>query len=72
MSDDIGERLARIEGRLDGFCERIEVVHDNTDYLRNRVDVLDRESAKSGAVAGGVAAVGLALMIEMVRRKVGI
>jgi hypothetical protein len=72
MTSETDVRLARLEGRLEGMCEhidaRLDEIGDDARYVRGRVDRLERASAANGAISGGVVAVGLAMLGEMVRR----
>jgi len=56
MTSETDVRLARLEGRLEGMCEHIDA----------RLDEIGDDAR--GAISGGVVAVGLALLGEMVRR----
>jgi hypothetical protein len=75
-ADEIGhevrERMARVEGRLDGLCDRLEMVGDDAAYIRDRVDRIDRVSAGNGAISGAAAAIGIALLTDTIRRGLGL
>ena len=69
----------KISQRLDGHDERLRVLEQaNPAELAKaikthgeRISALERGAAKSGALAGMGASVGIAVVVEIIKRKLG-
>jgi hypothetical protein len=73
MTEEIMRAIGRLESKVDGLTEgqtRLETSFGTRmDGMDTRVRAMEVSSAKSGAVAGGVAGVLVALGVDFLRAK---
>lgn len=80
LSTQIGELDARVNRRLDTQEERLrkleianpeQIAEDVKDH-EERLQALEKGAAKSGAVAGALSSLGVGVVAEILRRKLGL
>lgn len=69
MSDELMRILGRLESKVDGLTEGQGRLETRMDSLDTRLRAVEVSSAKSGAVAGGIAGVLMALGVDLLRAK---
>ncbi|MCX7204760.1 MAG: hypothetical protein NT086_01990 [Proteobacteria bacterium] len=72
MADDnsLALMLGRMEGKLDMIIGNQNQLSDRVDGLDERMRTVEIQAAKSGAISGGIAAVGTAIAVEILKRSV--
>ncbi len=71
MTTEIMRVLGRIEGKVDCMSSQIDHLRDGAVDHGKRINKLEVSGAKNAVVAGGVASVGVALIIATVKSKIG-
>jgi hypothetical protein len=69
---DLQRTLGRIEGRLDAICERLDDMHEDVSAVRGNQSATAVAVARHGALWGVAAAVGVSLLAETIKRKIGL
>lgn len=64
--------LGEIKGKLDRVLENQGETNERLGGLDARLRKVETKSAITGAVAGGIVSVGVALMIEKGKRTIGL
>lgn len=64
--------LGEIKGKLDRVLENQGETNERLGGLDSRLRKVETRSAITGAVAGGIVSVGVALMIEKGKRTIGL
>lgn len=72
MSDEVTRALGRVEGKLDCLEKGINANTESIKGLGKRIGHLEVTAARSGALAGGFAGVGFALLTATLRQKLGL
>lgn len=72
MSEEIMRVLGRIEGQLGGLTSNVEAQGKKLDGIDTRLRSVEQRSARSGAITGGAAAVGVTLIVEGIKHKLGV
>lgn len=71
MSDNI-LLLGEIKGKLETLTTTIDSIDGKLDRLDGRVRRLEGRSAAAGALAGTFVSVGMAILIEKIKKSVGL
>jgi hypothetical protein len=69
MTDELVLAIGRLEGKLDAHAGHLQRMEDKMDGIDTRTRAVEVSSAKSGAVAGGIAGVMMALGVDFLRAK---
>ena len=69
--DDNTLLLGEIKGKLEALTRTVDGVDGKLDALSVRVGRLEIRSATHGAVAGGIVSVGMAILLEKIKRTMG-
>lgn len=72
MADEHTLLLGEIKGKLDLVIANQSAQDEKLDGLDTRLRTVERKAAMNGAVSGGLVSVGVALMIESAKRKMGL
>jgi len=72
MTNEIQRSLGRIEGKLEAIGKKLELQDDDLKKVGERVGKLEVKSATHGAIAGGIAGVGISLLIAKIKSHLGI
>ncbi|WP_047396525.1 hypothetical protein [Chitinibacter sp. ZOR0017] len=67
-NSDLAMMLGRLEGKLDMVLANQERLNGRVDDVETRLRHVEVQAAKSGAIGGGIAAVGTAIAIKMLER----
>ncbi|MCD5362783.1 hypothetical protein [Chromobacterium aquaticum] len=70
MSDnnEVTRALGRIEGKLDMIVTSQQQQNERLDSMDERLRHVEQQAAKTGAISGGIVAVGTAIAVEVVKR----
>lgn len=71
MSDpntELERALGRIEGKLDMIVASQALQNKRLDNLDDRLRVVERQAAVTGAISGGIASIGTAIAVELLKR----
>lgn len=71
MSEEIVRAIGRIEGRLTGIDRKLDGHTEKLDSIDGRLRNVEQRTAIHGAGAGAMAAVGVGILAEAVRRTLG-
>ncbi len=71
MSDNI-LLLGEIKGKLETLTTTINSIDGKLDRIDGRVRRLEGRSAAAGALAGTFVSVGMAILIEKIKKSVGL
>lgn len=63
--------LGEIKGKLEALTRKVDGVDCKLDGLSCRVGRLEIRSATHGALAGGIVSVGMAILLEKIKRTMG-
>jgi hypothetical protein len=69
MNDDLMRAIGRLESKVDGLTEGQARQEARLEGMDKRLRAVEVSSAKSGAVAGGIAGVMVALGVDLIRTK---
>ncbi|SDX88855.1 hypothetical protein [Nitrosomonas halophila] len=72
MTNEQAMLLGEIKGKLDLVIKNQNQTKDMIGSLDGRVRKIERHSAMTGAVSGGLVSVGVALMIEKGKHAIGL
>lgn len=72
MNDEHTLLLGEIKGKLDTLIGSHAEQGEKLDSINGRLHRVESRAATHGAVFGGVASVGIALIIEKLKRGIGI
>ena len=61
--------LGRMEGKLDMITSNQNQLSGRVDDLDERMRTVEIQAAKSGAISGGIAAIGTAIAVEILKRS---
>ena len=69
---DIARALGRIEGKIDGIQQNQQEHNTKLGKMDERLRHVERRSAVHGATAGLFAGTGVTLIVEYLRRSIGV
>ena len=72
MSEEIQRALGRIEGQLQGVNDRLDLQGGQLTGIDTRLRKAETTAARAGGTAGILTSIGVALLIESMRKKIGI
>ncbi|WP_410499692.1 hypothetical protein [Chitinibacter sp. S2-10] len=67
-NNELALMLGRMEGKLDMIIANQTSMSERVDGIEERLRQVEIGAAKSGAIGGAVAAVGTALIVEVLKR----
>ncbi|WP_395173940.1 hypothetical protein [Roseibium alexandrii] len=62
MSDDLSQRLGKIEGLLEGIDKKVDRLDDRTERQDDRLRVVERKTWTNSILASGIISVGIAMV----------
>lgn len=62
MSDDVSQRLGKIEGLLIGIDKKVDSLDDRIERQDERLRVVERKSWTNSILASGIISVGIAMV----------
>lgn len=82
-TDELNRAIGRIEGKMDLVIEkqkqsdeqqnaRFDAIDNRLDGFDTRIRTVEQRAVVSGAVAGGIMSVGIALAIEKLKTVIGV
>ena len=72
MSQEILRAIGRIEGRLDGIDGKLDDQGQTLHGIDARLRSVEGRTVRNGSIAGGAAAVGVALIVETIKKGTGL
>jgi len=72
MNDEHTLLLGEMKGKLDALHEKVDGLDSKIDGISDRVGSLETRGALHGAIAGGFMSVGIALLIEKMKKGMGL
>ncbi len=72
MGDEHTLLLGEIKGKVEAMDSKISDMQATTCSINERLLKLETQGAKHGAIAGGFVAVGIALLIEKMKKGMGL
>lgn len=72
MGDEHTLLLGEIKGKLDSLQSTVKDTNIKIDGLDTRLRDVEKRATLHGALSGGVMAIGVSLLIESLKKKVGL